>query len=94
MHIQIDLPTIEKLGAERQEENDHFKLFLKNQPAALVDELVMGINKHVEAAIDCLACGKCCTKLMVNIDDAAVLRLAERLQLTEAQFRERFVETG
>jgi Fe-S-cluster containining protein len=94
VHIQIDLPTIEKLGAERQEENDHFKLFLKNQPAELVDELVMGINKHVEAAIDCLACGKCCTKLMVNIDDAAVLRLAERLQLSEAQFRERFVETG
>ena len=94
MSIIIDHQVLEQAAIEKQEENEHFKLFLKRMPAAQVDELVISINQQVEAAIDCLACGKCCTRLMVNIDDAAITRLSQRLQLTEAQFRERFVEGG
>ena len=82
------------LAADRFEENEHFKAHLKTLEPEVIDEAVMRLNKEAEAGIDCLACGKCCTRLMVNIDDAAIVRLSERLQLTEAQFRERFVEGG
>ena len=92
--IQKDHEVLAQAAIEKQEENEHFKAFLKSKEEALIDSQVMAINAKVEAAIDCLECGKCCTRLMVNIDDAAILRLAERLQITAAQFRERFVEGG
>lgn len=94
MYLETDQSKLEQLAADRFEENEQFKLYLKRLPADDVDEWVMGINRKVEAGIDCLACGRCCTRLMVNIDDAAIARLSERLQLTEAEFRERFVEGG
>lgn len=92
--IQKDHEVLALAATEKQEENEHFKTYLKTKDAFEVDRQVMAINAEVEAAIDCLECGKCCTRLMVNIDDAAILRLAERLQLTEAAFRERYVEGG
>jgi Fe-S-cluster containining protein len=94
LHLETDHHQLEALAQARFDENEHFKQFLKKLPPDEVDYFVIAINKEVEAGIDCLACGKCCTRLMVNIDDAAITRLADRLQLTEAQFRERFVEGG
>lgn len=92
--LQINHEHLEAYAASHAEENEHFKLFLKRMEPAEVDALVIALNKEVEAGIDCLACGKCCTRLMVNIDDAAITRLSERLNITESQFRERFVEGG
>lgn len=78
----------------RFEENEHFKQHLKSLPADQVDAWVIQINSQVESAIDCLACGNCCHRLMINIDDAAIVRLSQRLALSEDQFRERFVAGG
>jgi hypothetical protein len=89
-----NLEEIARQAATRQEEHEHFKAYLKSMDAGEVDAWVMAHNREAEAAIDCTTCGNCCTKLLVNIDDAAVIRLAEHLQLSETEFRERFVESG
>jgi uncharacterized protein len=94
VNIETNLAKLANWGEERFEENEHFKQFLLQTDPTKVDEQVIHLNQEVESRIDCTTCGNCCKHLMVNIDDEAVLRLAEKLQLTETQFRERFVETG
>ncbi len=94
MNIETDLGKLKALGETRYSENEHFKQHLKSIDQDFVDTEVMRINRLAEAAIDCTTCGNCCKNLMVNIDDPAVIRLADYMQLPESEFRKKFVETG
>lgn len=81
-------------AAERMEENEVFKSWLKLQDAEKIDSIVHVLNREVEPQIDCTTCGNCCRNLMINVEDAAVERLSERLGMTSKKFVDQYIEKG
>lgn len=94
MELIQSLTAIEKLAAEKEAENDLFRQFLKEENPVTIDAHIAFLNKSISPQIDCTACGNCCRNLMINIEDAYVKKLADRLNLTEAMFLHRYVEKG
>lgn len=54
----------------------------------------MAAHEQVKPQVDCLACGNCCRSLMINLEDADIVRLAHRKGMADADFRTRYVEQG
>lgn len=89
-----NLTEIEQASLEREEENYHFKIFLRTKDAASVDLFVQGLNREISPKIDCRKCGNCCKSLMVNITQEETERITQQLGLELADFQAKYVETS
>ena len=87
-----DLNTIARIAAEKEAENDDFRLFLKQQHSEDIDRIVHEINDLITPQIDCTQCGNCCKSLMINITSAETISLAAHLQMDIEAVKEKFVE--
>ena len=94
MQLQTSLSIIQQLASEKEEENNAFVSFLKQQNAATIDEEVQALNKSIEPKIDCTSCGNCCKSLMINVTEEEADRVANRLNLSRKQFDETYLEKG
>ncbi|MBC7866062.1 MAG: YkgJ family cysteine cluster protein [Gloeobacteraceae cyanobacterium ES-bin-316] len=75
-----------------EEENDAFRVFIKNSDGEQIDELVAELNEVIEPAVDCTQCGACCKMLMINVEEAELNRVSEHLQITKEVFKEKYIE--
>lgn len=87
-----DLALIAARGEAQEEENDHFLRFVQPIDDMRLDALAHRLNDNISAAIDCTACGNCCSTLVINVADDEVAPLAEYLQLSEADTKEKYIE--
>ncbi len=92
MNPVTDLNFIAAKAAENEEENDSFRLFLKNSSSKKVDELVHQLNDEISSQIDCTQCGNCCKSLMINVSNNEAEELAAHLQLSVAATKDKYLE--
>ncbi len=90
--LETDRAHIREMADIREEENDAFRVFIKNSDAAEIDCLVHQINAVVEAAIDCTECGACCKTLMINVEPPEAEKLATCLNMGQAEFKQLYIE--
>ncbi len=89
---ETNLQAIAAIASEKEEENDHFLRSLRHHSGAVLDEMANRIYQDVNAAVDCTACGNCCQKLVVNITQPEIERLAVFMNMTEENLREKYIE--
>ncbi len=88
------LQQIVQIAAEKEAENDAFKVFLQAANITDIDVLVSELNKQVEQAIDCTQCGNCCKTLLINVSKERSKQLANYLQQSVQKFEETYIEKG
>ena len=91
---EINLKTIAILAAEREEENEAFRIFLEQCNPLRIDKQVAALNLLVSAKIDCTACGNCCRKLMISVLPVEEPFFAEHFKITPNQARNKYLSTG
>ncbi len=89
---KIDLPFIAEELVNKEEENSAFLQFITLQPGAALDDIVHALNREVSAAINCTACGNCCSTLVVNITRQEIDGLAVYLDMPVAAVKEQYIE--
>jgi hypothetical protein len=94
VQLQTSLPDIGQLATDKEEENNQFVTFLKQQDATVIDEKVHSLNKLIEPEIDCTACGNCCKSLLINVTEEEADRVAGRLHMARNKFDEQYIEKG
>ena len=87
-----ELVLIEKLAAEKEEESDKFRQFVKNADNKYIDDEVHSVNRTITAEIDCTQCGRVCQILMINITEPEVNRLAGHLNLSAKDTKATYIE--
>lgn len=88
----IDLEKIKQLAAERENENDSFRFYLKQEDSGTIDTIVHQLNNDIAPQIDCTACGNCCKTFMINVTAQEADNLARHLQTTVAGLKEKYIE--
>lgn len=93
MRIETDPARVEKLAAQRRESNWAFRRFLKESDIASsrIDSSVRDLYAEVSGQIDCKKCANCCKKMSPCMTRADIRRLANRLGLRVASFKDRFL---
>jgi hypothetical protein len=81
-------------SADHIEENDRFKVFVKETNREQVDELVFQLDKTISPQISCTDCGNCCKSLMVLINDAEADNLSAHLGQSRTEFDKEYLEKG
>ncbi len=94
MKLIHNLEKIKQAELDKEEENFHFKAFLRHQNSNTVDSLVHELNDTVTPQIDCTLCGNCCKSLMINITETESEKLAAHLKMTLPDVTEKYIETG
>lgn len=92
MTYQLD--EIEQAALAKEEENFHFKEFLRHQETGVVDGKVHALSEEITPLIDCTTCGNCCQQLMINVTGPENEALAGYLNLPVDAFKERYIETS
>jgi len=92
--LQTNLNTIAEYAEEREEENIHFRSWLKQKDSKQLDRLVHEINNEVSAAIDCTQCGNCCKSLVINVEKEDAIACAKGLNLPTEEFVKKYIETS
>lgn len=92
MQLITDLERIKILSAEKEIENDDFRLFLKQQNGVDIDTVVHQLNDEITPQIDCTQCGNCCRSLMINVTPEEATSLSNRLQLSISEIKEKYIE--
>lgn len=87
-----DLKTIARIAAEKEDENDDFRRFLKQQDGEEIDTIVHRINEVVTAQIDCTQCGNCCKSLMINVTTEESVLLADHLRMDVEAVKKKYLE--
>src|SRR5262245_55096739 len=80
--VVIDLVQIRCLAEKEEDENLHFRRFLKAHHAP--ERLFRRIAREVEEQIDCTACANCCRETDVNVSGADIQALARYLDMAPA----------
>ena len=86
---------LEKLAAEKEDDNWRFRSFVKFYDGMSDEELDLLVFKtadEVGSAIDCTRCGRCCTELKPMCSEQDQQRLAAGLSITVEQLREQYLE--
>ena len=87
--------NLEKLAAEKEDQNWRFRTFLKcynGLSDKKLDLLVFKTADRVGAAIDCTRCGRCCMKLKPMCSEQDQRQLAAGLSITVEQLRQQYLE--
>ena len=92
MPLLTDLKKIKRIAAEKETENDRFRIFLKQLDGEQIDTIVHKLNAGISAQIDCTQCGNCCKSLMINVTGEDVKALATHLQISQADVKEKYIE--
>jgi len=92
VQLITDLERIKILSAEKEIENDDFRLFLKQQNGVDIDTVVHQLNDEITPQIDCTQCGNCCRSLMINVTPEEATSLSNRLQLSISEIKEKYIE--
>lgn len=92
MAIITDLIQIKQIAIDKEEENDRFRIYLKQQDRDFIDSIVHPLNDTITPQIDCTQCGNCCKSLMINVTTREAEVLATRLQLSLAAVKEKYIE--
>jgi hypothetical protein len=90
--LTIDLAVIKSIAAEREDENDAFRIFIKNSDSHDVDRMVHSLNDAITPQIDCTQCGNCCKSLMINITAPEANKLAAHLNMDLDVVKEKYIE--
>ncbi|MES2890364.1 MAG: YkgJ family cysteine cluster protein [Bacteroidota bacterium] len=90
--VITNLDIISEVAAGREEENDQFGVWLKEEDAEEIDRLVHEINERVSEAVDCTACGNCCNSLMINVTPGETISCAQHLTISTETFKEKYIE--
>ncbi len=87
-----DLDTIKHIAADKEAENDHFRIFLKQQDGKQVDSIVHQLNEAITPQIDCTQCGNCCRSLMINVTPEETASLAFHFKMEVAVVKDKYIE--
>ena len=90
--LVVDLRRIEKLAQENHKQNQEFLQSLKALDSLRLDRMVSEISAEVSAQINCEKCANCCRSLTVAIDYQDISALAEGLELSPREFREKYMK--
>lgn len=90
--LVTNLQVINSFAAEREDENDDFRIFLKNMDSIEVDEVVHHLNDSITPQIDCTQCGNCCKSLMINITPDEANTLSKQLNMNLPALKEKYIE--
>ena len=95
MKIITDLKAIKRLGKLRQEENEDFRMYVRELPYSIkaIDKAVETACGQVSRLVDCTVCANCCRQLNPTLTQADAKRLARHLGLTVAAFTTRYLQT-
>lgn len=93
MKPATDLKAIRRLGRLRQEENEDFRIYLRELPYSIktIDRAVKMAYEAACRKIDCNACANCCRKLNPTLTQTDSKRLAKHLGMTPKGFATRYV---
>ena len=83
---------IAKNALDKANENDAFRIFAKNTPSHVLDELTNKLNNKISPQIDCTTCGGCCRHLMINVTPNEVESVAKYLNIAPNNFEEKYIE--
>ena len=92
MNILTSLQNIKTIAAAKENENDSFRVFVKNQDTRLVDKNVQELNDLIAPQIDCTQCGNCCKSLMINVTQKELTELSNFLNQEEKLVKEKYIE--
>jgi Fe-S-cluster containining protein len=94
MKMITDLKTITRLGKLRREENDDFRMYVRELPFSIktIDQAVEKAYSEVSRKVECTACANCCRTLNPTLTMADAKRLARLLGLTIPAFSARYLE--
>ncbi len=92
--IILHLETIQRLAAEKENDNEAFRFFLKQQDGSLIDKKVYRLNEFVTEKTDCTACGNCCKSLMINVTASEAENLAATLQTTVETVKTKYLDVS
>jgi Fe-S-cluster containining protein len=91
-----DPNEIERLAAEKEDENWSFRAWLKSRYGFDDERLMRVVSKlaeDVSAQIDCTECANCCRQLDTYLNDRDVERLAGALGMTVSAFRTEYLQS-
>ena len=87
-----NLVQIRRLGEQKARENERFRRFMKTHDVA--ERRFRRIAEEIEAQIDCRTCANCCKVAETDITERDATRLARALNLSPAEFLERYTTTS
>ncbi|MFI5135394.1 MAG: YkgJ family cysteine cluster protein [Chitinophagales bacterium] len=90
--LLTDYSVLPQLAAEKKEENDFFKNFLKKFPSAALDRIFQPIANSVTEKIDCTQCGNCCRYLEPGITEEEAGTLASLKSMSREIFIRDFTQ--
>jgi uncharacterized protein len=94
LEISQDLEWLQREMLDKEEENLHFREYLRARDPGQLDAHVQRLNEEIAPQVDCTACGNCCKSLMVNITPVEVVKLAVYLEKEPEDVMEQYVETS
>jgi Fe-S-cluster containining protein len=92
--VEKNPDTVSQLGAELRQENWRFRSFVQTSAGltpARIDGLAKRLGREAEAQMNCRECGACCRDNCIPLTDDEIDRLAARLNLDNATFREHHI---
>lgn len=93
-HLQTNLQSIGNIAVEKQDENEAFVYFLKQENTIDLDKTVFQINHTITPQIDCTTCGNCCKSLMIVVEENEANNLAKYLNKQREAFDNQYIEKG
>jgi len=90
--LETGLAFIADNAISKEEENDHFLLFVKYMDNDTLDAIAHKTNDSVSSGIDCTLCGNCCKSLVINVTNEEVGMLADHLKMSREQTKEKYIE--
>ena len=92
MKIEQNIDRIRALAREMDEENWHFRAFLKGCNASELDRKVHRLQREFASRIDCTTCANCCKEVSPILSQTDVMRLSEYLGIGISDFSERYLK--
>ncbi|MDR1379924.1 MAG: YkgJ family cysteine cluster protein [Tannerella sp.] len=91
-HLETDLSKIKYFASIRENENMHFRAFLKSRNDRIVDRIVHQIHEEMSPLIDCTLCGNCCGHLRPELHKSDIAILARLENITIKEYIENYCE--
>lgn len=90
-----DIPTIQRLSEENDDENWRFRSYLKSHPRLNISRLERTVKEETEwvwSQIDCTKCANCCKIMKAEVKPADIKRLAQHMGISVKEFVANYCE--
>jgi len=93
MKLVTDIIEIEKIAAEREDENWRFRSFIKDFDIEIeeLDAIVHRLYDEVIPQINCQACGNCCRVIHPILKQSDIKSLASHLAVSKDEFERQYL---